>query len=88
MEVYFENGVRVLKWLEHFPDLNLIENLWGKIKFRLRKMDCTTIQKLVGAIMELWYHDGETAEKCKRLVELMPNCVNDLLKASGGHIKY
>ena len=70
------------------PHLNSIENLLGIIKSWLRRMDCTTTQKLVEAIIEVWYHDREMAEKCKRVVESMPNRVNDLMKAPGGHIKY
>ena len=77
-KVFLKNKVQILEWPGNFPDLNLIENLWGIIKSRLRKMDCTTIRKLVEAIIEVWYHDREIAEKCKRLVESMPNRVNNL----------
>ena len=87
-KVFIENRVQVLEWLENSPNLHPIENLWRIIKFRLRKMDCTTVQKLVEAIVEVWYHDREIAQKCKKLVESMSNDVNDLFKASGGHIKY
>ena len=39
------------------------------------------------AIIEVWYYNGEIAEKCQMLVESMPNRVNDQQKARGGHIK-
>ena len=67
-KIFIENRIQVLEWLGNSPDLHPIENLWRIIKFRLKKMDCTTIQKLVEAIIEVWYHDREIAEKCKRLV--------------------
>ena len=71
---------------------------WGRYSVRINcitavfiskfLLDCTTIPKLMEAIIEIWYHDGEIVEKCKRLVKSMPNRVNDLLNARAGHIKY
>ena len=83
-----ENDVKVLDWPRNFPDLNPIENLWFIIKSRLLKKDCATKRKLTEATIEVWYRDEEIAEKCKKLVESMPNRVTELLKNGGGHIKY
>ena len=47
-----------------------------------------TKRNLTKAIIEVWYRNEEIAEKCKHLVESMPNRVTELLKNGGGHIKY
>ena len=36
-----ENHIKVLDWPGNLPFLNPIENLWGVVKTRLLKRDCT-----------------------------------------------
>lgn len=83
-----ESGLTVLDWPGNSPDINPIENLWAIIKRRLQKEDCSTMQKLISAVIKVWYHDEELAEMCSNLVESMPNRVQMLVKARGGHISY
>ena len=85
IKVFLESNIAVLDWPGHSLDLNPIENLWGIIKCRLRKIDCTTMRKLVEAIIEVWYHDNKIADKCRILVESMPNRIHDQLKARRPH---
>ena len=47
LKVFDKNRVQVMEYPGNSPDLNPIEAIWGIIKFWLRKMDCTTIRKLV-----------------------------------------
>ena len=74
--------------LSNSPDLNPIENLWSIVKARLRTRDCTTKEKMICAVVQIWYHDAEIQEMCSKLVDSMQKRVALLLKATGGHIKY
>ncbi|KAG1653637.1 Transposable element Tc1 transposase [Nymphon striatum] len=88
MRTFFEeSGLEVLDWPGNSPDINPIENLWVIMKRRLQKEDCSTMTKLISAGIRAWYHDEELAKMCSNLVESMPNRVQMLVKAKGGHIK-
>jgi len=82
-----DNNINTLTWPGNSPDLNPIENLWGIVKKRLRKHDCTTKIKLIEAILQIWFHDPEIKNMCS-IVYSMPNRVQSVLGARGGHIKY
>ena len=82
-----ENGLTTLDWPGNSPDLNPIENLLAIIKKRIAKVDCSTMEKLISAIIRTWYHE-EIAKICSTLVDSMPNRVALVIKERGGHIKY
>ena len=55
MRTFFEEkDVTILDWPANSLDLNPIENLWAIIKRRIEKTDCSTIQKLISAIIKTW----------------------------------
>ena len=83
-----KNSIKTLKWPGNSPDLNPIENLWAIVKKRLRKHYCTTKTKLTTTILQIWIEDTEIQNICKNLVDSMPNRVQKVIAARGGHIKY
>lgn len=81
--------LNVLPWPGNSPDLNPIENLWAIVKRHLRSKDCTTRDKLISAIGDIWTENNlELSTICANLVESMPRRVQKCLKARGGHTGY
>ena len=70
------------------PDLNPIENLWAIVKKRPRKHNCTTKTELTTAILQTWFENPEIQNICKNMVDSMPNRVQKVIAALGGHTKY
>ena len=83
-----ENHIKVLEWPGNSPDINPIENLWSICKQRLRTMDCTSKEKLIQALIQVWYKDPQSLKDCSKLVDSMPKRIKMLLNNRGGHIMY
>ncbi|KAJ4436577.1 hypothetical protein ANN_16610 [Periplaneta americana] len=64
---------KVLPWPGNSPDINAIENLWSICKRRMQKMDCSTKEKMISALIGVWFRDEEMKNICGKLVESMPN---------------
>ena len=60
----------------------------GNFKKRLAERDCSTKNRLIEATIQIWYHDEEIKNICKKLIDSMPNRVKCVLKTKGGHTKY
>jgi len=58
------------------------------MKRELQKTDCSTIEKLNQAIIDIWYDDTKLNQHCANLIDSMPKRVNQLILKGGGHIKY
>ena len=87
MRTFFEEkDITIPDWPGNSPDLNRIENLWAIIKRRIEKTDCSTVQKLISAIIGTWYHDDDVVKMCSTLVDSWQKCVKMLIKAKNGHI--
>lgn len=83
-----ENNVQTLPWPGNSPDMNAIENLWGIVKKRLKKINITTKVQLIEELIKIWHHDDEIKNLCPVLVESMPKRIELLIKAKGMHTKY
>ncbi|GBB88289.1 hypothetical protein RclHR1_14860001 [Rhizophagus clarus] len=82
-----DNEIEVLSWPPQSPDLNPIEHLWNDIDRHLRALDIEIRSKdmLWEQIFNVW---NETAlEACSKLIEIMPERINDVIKAKGGYTR-
>ena len=83
--------INVLEWPGNSPDLNFIANLRATVKATLRKMDCSTMQKLIAAVNMVWYLDDELNKMC-HIRPMLVDSIQDLdklvIKARGGHNDY
>lgn len=80
--------ISVLPWPGNSPDMNPIENLWAIVKNRMKKEKITTKTRLIETLIQIWHHDQEIKDSCKKLVESMPNRLALLIKNKGLHTKY
>lgn len=58
----------------------------GNYQKGLRKLDCTTKEKSICAVIKVWFHDEEIKKNFQ--IDSMPKRVQLLIKEKGGHIKY
>lgn len=83
-----DNNVELLPWPPQSPDLNPIEHLWNDVDRRIRALDIEIRGKdmLWEQIHKIW---EETAlETCTKLIESMPERINDVIKAKGGYTRW
>jgi transposase len=87
-----KNGIRTLGWPAHSPDLNPIENAWRILKQRLKKRfrqrHCRprNAAELRAAAQEEW---GLISQRMlDKLVDTMPQRIQDVIKAKGGRTRW
>ena len=68
-------------------DLNPIENLWHIFKNKLEEKQCKNLEEMKAEIRHIW-HTEITRELCKTLARSMPNRLQAVINANGGHTKY
>ena len=81
-------AIRLLEWPGNSPDLAPIETLWAIIKYKLKEMNVTTKEKLISAVLKVWYRDERIRESCIRLADSMPQRIKQVITNKGGHIRY
>jgi len=81
-----EKGILKLNWPSQSPDLNLIEGIWNSLKYRLRGETFLTKDDLWKRLKKEW-----KKIEPKMVLDLyltMPDRIDALKKAKGGHTKY
>ena len=76
-----------LKWPGNSPDLNLIENLWSRLKKLVRKEKPGNKRKLIEAIIKSRFHVIST-EDLGNLVNSMPSRIAAVIKNNEYPTKY
>ena len=83
-----KNHIKLLEWPGSSTDLNPIENLWSICKQRLRTMHCTWKEKLIHALIPVWYKGPQILKDCSKFIDSMPKRIITLLNNCSGHISH
>lgn len=86
---YFsEHNIPILMWPAHSPDLNIIENCWGKLARALYSngKQYNNVEQLKNAVQDEW---KKLDQDCiKNLFETLPKRLIEVLKNKGGYTHY
>lgn len=88
MEYFDAMGIEVLPWPARSPDLNPIENVWGKLSNEIYKegRQYDTVNDLKNAIMSAWGNLNE--DYLTELISSMKNRVFEVINKNGGVTHY
>ena len=87
-ETYQHLRITKIKWSASSSDLNPIENVWRLLKARLQKRANRplTLEAMKHAIQEEW--EALCLEDYLHYIRSMPECVQAVIAARGGHTKW
>ena len=82
-----DKDIETFDWPSRSPDLNIIENVWGRIKFELRTQVFDDLDDLWHEVERLW-KTLITREFISSLYESMPRRIASVIENQGNHTKY
>ena len=80
------NGVERLHWPSFSPDLNPIEHLWNEVERQLKKKQPKSENELKESLIEVWH--GIELPTLKKLVDSVPNLLNEVIRIKGYPTRY
>jgi hypothetical protein len=85
---FSDRGISLLFHPPNSPDLNPIEHVWNELKRRLRNLEHhpTNLQQLIEAVENIW--EEIPLDIVNRYIDRMPEIVQALKSAKGGHTKF
>ncbi|CAC5409088.1 unnamed protein product [Mytilus coruscus] len=89
VKIYMQqNQLHGMEWPAQSPDLNIIENMWRKIKLELQKQPhiITTKAQMETAIRNIW--TNIPLEFKRKLYESIPIRLRQVIRAKGNITKY
>ena len=78
--------IEQLKWPPFFPNMNPIEHLWDTVEKRMKKEQPHNAKELKGSLLRVW--SGIEKEILKKLVDSVPNRLNEVICMKGYPTKY
>ncbi len=75
-----------MDWPSIYPDLNLIDHLWGILKRKVEERKVSNIHQLHDVVMEEWKRTSVAT--CEALVNSLPKRVKAVLENNSGLTKY
>jgi transposase len=87
-EFFDEQGVRTLPWFSKSPDLNPIENIWGRMISIMYKNEfrSNTVEQLQQKIVDTWHEISP--EYTRELVSSMSRRLQMIIANNGAMTKY
>lgn len=78
-----ENNINWFKTPAESPDLNVIENVWSKLKYEVSKQNPKNQKELMDSIIEVW-ETHLTREQCNRYIDHIYKVIPKVIEAEGG----
>lgn len=85
---FLEKNIKTLKWPAYSPDLNPIENLWGRMEYLTRNRTPTSAENLWDIVQEAYEDIISDTSYIQKLVTSMPKRLKEVLRVGGNVIKY
>lgn len=85
-EWFRSKNIEVLEWPPQSPDLNLIENVWGRLKYELRGRKFETQDDLWDEIERLWHQ--VPLEFVRSLYNSIERRISAVIKSKGSYTTY
>ena len=79
--------IETLDWPARSPDLNIIENVWGRIKYELRTAVFEDFEEVWDEVKKLW-KQIVTEDFIHNLYESLPRRIEAVIHNEGRHTKY
>ena len=81
-----EKEVELLKWPPFSPDLNPIEHMWDEVERRMKKEKPKNETELKQSLLRVWRGIG--TDVTKKLVDSVPNRLNEVIRMNGYPTRY
>lgn len=78
--------INLMEWPAQSPDLNPIENLWKEVKVTIGRKKMKNKEELWQEVRSAW--ESISVDKCRNLINSMPNRCVAVLKNNGHATKY